>query len=155
MPISYAEIAAMRPPASVFLTSCLVLPALLRATASFTPPFGTDGYTGSVTALNGAYAFYWRVDGTARVLQCAVAAQTQGWVAVGFNAFPEMNGADIVLMSADETGALVVHDLHATGFSAPVADVSSDINVTGKGRGNGISWFLAADWSCFLVKKTL
>lgn len=46
------------------------------------------------------------------------------------------------MMSVDADGnPLAVQDLHATGFSTPVADVTQDVVVNSQGRSNGISWF--------------
>ncbi|CAK9077730.1 unnamed protein product [Durusdinium trenchii] len=120
---------------------CLLwLPALAEAIASV--PFATESYSQHVEALQGRVTFYWAVDESKQILRAGVAAQTAGWLGVGFNAFPEMTGADIVMMSVDADGnPLAVQDLHATGFSTPVADVTQDVVVNSQGRSNGISWF--------------
>lgn len=89
------------------LVGCAVAAARLETAPTFSLPVARDSYTGTVMALSGAYG-------------------------VGFNAFPEMDGADIVLMSAED-GTFAVQDLCATCFSIPVTDVSTDTNVTSTG----------------------
>ncbi|OLP94719.1 28 kDa ribonucleoprotein, chloroplastic [Symbiodinium microadriaticum] len=93
----------------VFASEAAALSATqrLETAPTFSLPVARDSYTGTVMALSGAYG-------------------------VGFNAFPEMDGADIVLMSAED-GTFAVQDLCATCFSIPVTDVSTDTNVTSTG----------------------
>eukprot|EP00913_Durusdinium_trenchii_P023699 g22260.t1 len=129
-----------RPASTPGMLCLLWLPALAEAIASV--PFATESYSQHVEALQGRVTFYWAVDESKQILRAGVAAQTAGWLGVGFNAFPEMTGADIVMMSVDADGnPLAVQDLHATGFSTPVADVTQDVVVNSQGRSNGISWF--------------
>lgn len=57
----------------------------------------TDPPTGVLcVSFPGRVTFYWAVDESKQILRAGVAAQTAGWLGVGFNAFPEMTGADIV-----------------------------------------------------------
>ena len=56
-----------------------------------------------------------------------VSCNTTGWVALGFNGSAQMQGADIVMGYYNAGTGAVVQDHYATGHTAPLVDVSSDI----------------------------
>lgn len=115
------------------------LPGVLCA-LQFTVPFNVSLFTsGTIETANGLSIAAWELSGDS--LSVAVAAKTNGFVGFGINYSPTMSGADIVLAQADGNGQIVLRDMHATGYIAPIDDLTTDIIVESAQRANGITWF--------------
>ena len=73
---------------------------------------------------NGQYSAHWCVDGD--ILRMRIAAQTQGWLAIGFSDDQLMPNSDVIML----TGEGEVQDSFADRRSAPIPDDLQDVTLS-------------------------
>jgi hypothetical protein len=74
-------------------------------------------YANTRTTDGGNYTLSWRVEGS--VIYFAMSAETEGWVAVGFDPITVMDNADMVFGSVDKNMKVTVTDMHSIGVYGP------------------------------------
>jgi hypothetical protein len=74
-------------------------------------------YANTRTADGGNYSLSWRVEES--VIYFAISAETEGWVAVGFDPITVMDNADMVFGSVDKNMKVTVTDMHSIGVYGP------------------------------------
>jgi hypothetical protein len=99
-------------------------------TAVVTPVPGADGYWSATTA---GVTFKWKVNGAN--LDCKLSAPTTGWVAVGFNNKPYMDGANIIIGYVTGGTTAVISDCKGSGHTHPVDTIDNITNKAGTDDG--------------------
>ncbi len=91
-------------------------------------PGGNNGIIPDTTGYNrinsADYLLYWRVDGDS--LRCILSAQTQGWVAVGFDPSNQMKDANFIIGYVTANGVSIRDD-----FGVSNTTHAADISFTG------------------------
>ena len=75
----------------------------------------------------------WKVNGPS--LDCKLSAPTTGWVAVGFNSQPLMEGANIIMGYVTGGTSAVLGDLHGVSHTHPADAVDNLTNKAGTDNG--------------------
>ncbi len=107
------------------LASCLLALAALAAAAQSVDGVVQPGeYRNQLVLDKGNYRLSWTLEGGR--LHAAMAAATDGWVAIGFDPVVVMDGADVVVGWVDSSGNARVLDAHSAGTYGPfVPDTES------------------------------
>lgn len=100
-------------------------------TPTITPT--SDGFS-SVTSAG--ITFAWKVNGAN--LECRMSAPTTGWIAIGLNSAPQMNGSNMVVGYVSSGGTPFVQDQKG-GFHFHFADTIDDVTAVSGTETGGIT----------------